>query len=335
MITCQFDLRALTAFGSPLHGDALFGQLCWVIRNRFGKDRLNELLAGYTAGKPFLVVSDALPAGYIPRPLLPAGYFDVLEPDDKQKDIKKRLWLALADLAQPVSRWAKIAKTESELAPATDNGENIFRTVQAQPHNTINRATQTTGEGFAPYSSEQIWYHPDARLTVYIVLDEQRLSAEELTQCLETLGDTGFGSDASAGLGKFCLPPRPPAGEGPSEGLPASHAKPNAYLTLAACAPQGQAWDAEKSFYQVMTRFGRHGDVAAISGQPFKNPVLLARAGAVLTPRSFEPRNFVGSGLGGAGLDGNGIISKTIPETVHQGYAPVIAIHLPQQESTA
>lgn len=330
MVTRQFDLRTLTAFGSPLHGDALFGQLCWIIRNRFGEARLNELLIGYTEGHPFMVVSDALPAGFIPRPVLPSGYFEKLGPDDKQKEIKKRVWLSLADLPQPVARWAKLALPEIKLIsppPCRGRaGEGVeagtstslpFRAEHAQPHNSINRATQTTGEGgFAPFSSEQIWYHPAAQLTVYIVLDEQRLSAEELSQCVKILGNTGFARDASAGLGKF---------ENIAEKaveLPAQ-ANANAWLTLAACAPQGQAWDAGKSFYQVMTRFGRHGDVAAISEHPFKNPILLAKAGAVLTPQNFESRQFVGNGLGG-----DGKISKAIPQTVHQGYAPVIGIRL-------
>ena len=322
MIAHQFTLRLLTAFGSPLHGDALFGQLCWLIRNQLGETRLIELLTGYTAGKPFMVVSDALPAGFIPRPIMPSGYFDPLTVDDKQKEIKKRLWLPLADLTQPLARWAKLAMPETELVKPIKDEKPVFRATQAQPHNSINRTTQTTGEGgFAPFTNEQIWYHPDAQLTVYIVLDEQRLSVEELSLCLKNLGEIGFGRDASAGLGKFEI-----IEETQIKLSEQDHA--NAYLTLAACAPQGHAWSAEKCFYQVMTRFGRHGDVAAISERPFKNPILLAKAGAVLTPQNFESRLFVGNGLGG-----NGEISKTIPATVHQGYAPVIGIRIELAQS--
>lgn len=312
MVTHKFTLRLFTAFGSPLHGDALFGQLCWLIRNQFGEVRLTELLAGYTTDKPFMVVSDALPTGHIPRPILPSNYFEPPAPTDNLKALKKQVWLPLTALSQPLARWVKLAQAESKLLPA-----QTFRTEHAQPHNSINRSTQTTGDGgFAPFSSTQIWYHPDARLTTYIVLDEQRISVDELSLCLTHLGDVGFGSDASTGLGKFEVIEKT-AFEMPAQ------ADANAYLTLAACAPQSQSWAVEKCFYQVKTRFGRHGDVAAISEHPFKNPILLAKAGAVFTPQQFVSRLFVGNGLGG-----NGEISKAIPATVHQGYAPVITIHL-------
>jgi CRISPR-associated protein Csm4 len=52
--------------------------------------------------------------------------------------------------------------------------------------------------------------------------------------------------------------------------------------------------------------------------------VLLADSAAGLTPASYEPRALTGQGLGG-----NGSLSRALPETVHQGYAPVIGVHLP------
>ena len=64
----QVTLQPRSAFGTPLAGDTLFGQLCWAIRERFGEARLTSLLEGYTEANPFLVVSDAFPAGWVPRP---------------------------------------------------------------------------------------------------------------------------------------------------------------------------------------------------------------------------------------------------------------------------
>lgn len=54
----RFTLTPQSAMGTPLVGDTLFGQLCWAVRNRFGEARLSELLEGYTAQRPFMVVSD-------------------------------------------------------------------------------------------------------------------------------------------------------------------------------------------------------------------------------------------------------------------------------------
>ena len=77
MQTYCYTLSPLSAFGTPLAGDTLFGQLCWTLRHQLGNARLDELLLGYTRGKPFLVVSDALPAGHVPLPNVPSGIGNV------------------------------------------------------------------------------------------------------------------------------------------------------------------------------------------------------------------------------------------------------------------
>jgi CRISPR-associated protein Csm4 len=45
----------------------------------------------------------------------------------------------------------------------------------------------------------------------------------------------------------------------------------------------------------------------------------------VLTPVDYQNKPFTGQGLGG-----DGSLSKSIPGTVHQGYAPVVAIAFPK-----
>ncbi|MBK6715480.1 MAG: hypothetical protein IPG57_10385 [Burkholderiales bacterium] len=73
MRTFKLTLRPESAFGTPLAGDTLFGHLCWALRWRQGEASLTALLEGYTRGQPFAVLSDALPAGLLPRPNLPAS----------------------------------------------------------------------------------------------------------------------------------------------------------------------------------------------------------------------------------------------------------------------
>jgi len=82
-------------------------------------------------------------------------------------------------------------------------------------------------------------------------------------------------------------------------------------------------WVAEKCWYAPETRFGRHGSQAALWGRPFKNPILMARTGGVFTPKVAPLHGFVGQGVGGRGE-----LSRVIPETVHQGYAPVVPLRL-------
>ena len=72
MLIYRFALRPLSAFGTPLAGDTLFGQLCWTLRHQLGNGRLSGLLQGYTSGQPFVVISDAIPIGHVPLPSVPS-----------------------------------------------------------------------------------------------------------------------------------------------------------------------------------------------------------------------------------------------------------------------
>ena len=312
----RYTLRPLSAFGTPLAGDTLFGQLCWTLRHQLGNARLNELLHGYTSGQPFAVVSDALPEGYVPLPHVPSDTWQKSTTVDAldRKAFKKKKWLPLADLSKPFAQWQGSAQSDAQVAP-----ESATLINRAQPHNTINRQTGTTGEGqFAPYAMPQIWFHPDMLFDLYVVLDETRLSQVELGAALDYMGVTGFGRDASIGLGKFER-----VGDVTPVTFPTT-AGANSYLTLGPCAPQGLGYCPVRSTYQVATRFGRHGDAAVQSGQPFKRPVLLAKAGGVFWPDTVDAAcNFIGQGLGGV----ENSVSLAMPETVQQGYAPVIAIH--------
>lgn len=314
MQTLRITLRPLSALGTPLAGDTLFGQLCWTLRHQLGNDRLNALLQGYTQGQPFAVVSDALPSGHVPLPSLPSGVWAKDTSNADRKLLKKKRWLRFSDVHEQLSKWQQMAMGDAEV------GKAISR---AQPHNTINRQTGTTGTGmFAPYTVAQTWLTPGSLFDVVVVLDEQRISVTELLTVFTHMGQSGYGRDASIGLGKFELVGQPEPVVWPA----ASGAVPNAYLTLGSCAPQGLGFCPVRSHWHVTTRFGRHGDVAVQSGQPFKRPVLLAKAGSVFWPEQLDPAcTFIGQGLGGASAP----VSLAMPETVQQGYCPVLPIAMP------
>jgi CRISPR-associated protein Csm4 len=316
-------LTPLSAFATPLKGDTLFGQLCWAIRNRLGEAHLEQCLQGYNQNRPFVVVSDAFPENHIPLPKLPSSYYQAVEGEDR-KAIKKRCWLPVAAIEKPVSEWLGNAKSSATIAGTYSYDKFAFANLSEkhpQPHNTINRNTNTTGkDGFAPFSIEQEWFIPGLRWTVYVLLDSERLRPEDCEQCLQDIGSIGFGRDASIGLGKFKVKAFQ------KTILPAQNDA-NACLTLAPSAPQGLGFDGRNSFYQLFTRFGRHGDVAVHQeGKPFKNPILLAQTSAVFAGKP------PGAGFIGQGIGGNGELSKTLPATVHQGYAPVIAINVNSKE---
>jgi len=313
MNTLHLTIRPRTAFGGAIRGDTLFGQLCWAIRHRHGEPRLEALLEGY-AESPFAVCSDAFPRGFLPRPALPPHRFERV--DEERKRIKKRKWLPLEAVSLPVRQWLSQCKTDSEAAAVAGDTEYLNEW-HAQPHNRIHRQLGTThGSEFAPYTQQQIWFGPGIRLDLWIIHDPERIHQDELTDCLNDIGLTGYGRDASIGLGKFDIE------AATDEPLPHAPDADTCY-TLAPCAPQGLALDAGRSFYAPFTRFGRHGDRAVLGGKPFKNPVLLADTGALLTPEHLPDAPLIGRGLGGAGE-----LSKTIPATVQQGFAPCLFVNL-------
>lgn len=316
----RLTLRPRSAFGGAVHGDTLFGQLCWAVRNRWGEERLGDLLDGYTEGRPFAVCSDAFPAGYLPRPALPLYRFESL-PGADRKAVKKLRWLPVAALTSPVETWLAQAKDDAAVASSftgQPGSNHTLATTRPQPHNSIDRRSGTTGAGaFAPYTLAQHWYAQDTRLDVYLVVDPQRIEGDAVVALIRDIGRSGYGRDASIGLGKFdvedaqgVVPPRPDSA--------------SACFTLAPCAPQGLGVDSTRAHYAVFTRFGRHGDRAVFGrGGPFKSPILLAATGALLGPEPLPATPFIGQGLGG-----HGQVSKTIPETVQQGYAPCLAVRV-------
>lgn len=317
----RVTLALRAPLGSPLAGDTLFGQLCWALREAHGEAELTRLLDGYTAGHPWLVVGDGLPTGYLPRPTVPAALDPNFRDAQARKAAKGKRWVALADAAQSppqsLPQLLAAARTDAEVFGA----ENAPQTVRRH-HNTLNRLTGTTGSGsgeFAPYTVAQTHYAAGQAIDLWCVLDESRCDATRLRTLLGAIGQTGFGRDASIGLGQFDLSALAPAVP-PEPTFTANHGE-LAYCTLGPCAPQAQGFDGQRSYWKPLTRFGRHGNLLALGANPFKHPLLLAAAGAVLVPADeFRPRAFVGQGLRG--------VSSAHADTVHQGYAPVWTVHL-------
>lgn len=307
-------IQPQTAFITPLYGDTLFGQCCWVLRHQHGETALQQWLDGYTSGKPFMVVSSAFIEGYISRPTMPLGLMGFDTTSNDRKAVKGKIHLPLDVLQQPIASWHTQAISQAELENKL--GIENIKLEQGRTHNSINRMTGTTGSegGFAPYDRQLTWYHPSLKLAIYVVLDETRISPEQVKQALIAVGQQGFGKEASSGLGKFDVAEF-------SEWTTPAAQNATAWYTLAPCAPQGLEWQADHCYYQSFVRFGRHGDVAVHTGKPFKNPALLAQAGAILSSAtSISDALFTGQGLGG--------VSKAIENTVQQGYAPVLPVAL-------
>lgn len=338
MKTYEITIKPVSGFGTPLKGDTLFGHVCWQAaydEGLFGMN-LNKLLADYSSN-PFIVVSSAYPRpdnGYaFKRPDMPLDMLFDLSGNTtadiigKRKEFKSRRWMFVSngervtdlksegfylndkELFEKFST-SKDAEAQHQMRK---KGVKSFVSDYIQPHNTINRLTGTTGEGqFAPYSVDQTVYMPYAELVVFVGLRDD-IKVEHLIKAIRQIGATGFGKDASTGLGRFSV-----SGASEIDLKRLGAEQPNACYTLAPSVPEKDTFS--NMFFTPFTRFGRHGDILAKSGKPFKNPVIMAGEGAILMAKKDAVFNkpYIGTAVFNT--------SKAEPNAVAQGYSLYIPV---------
>ena len=336
----EITIRPLSAFGTSLKGDTIFGHFCWqaAYEPSLVEGGLEKALAEYKE-RPFAVFSSAYPkfeketVGYLfKRPDLPLsrlfpGHGETREERYRNmKERKKQKWMLLdqslrIDL-KTVSLLNDKAVVGEALSVATDEARRVidsspagtFLTPFLHPHNTINRVTGTTGTGeFAPYSVEGRYYLPETELAVFVLVDEDMTSIDNIIEGLDRIGRFGFGKDASTGMGRFEIVDKdelsiPRIGDA------------DACYTLAPCVPDRF----EVVYFTPFVRYGKHGDSLAGGENPFKNPVIMADEGAVCFPE--EKSAFDKPYIGRAVFN----LSKAQPGAVAQGYAPYLPMKLEQ-----
>lgn len=342
MKLCEIILKPRSAFGTPLKGDTLFGQFCW--QAAMDKTLLSggfEKWRDCYKEKPFMICSSAFPVRindkgrrtyYLPVPTCPLHFYAPLDEQGKcfdaisrLKDIKKKRWMPVGEdlIARPETNELLNDRCLFRLLSAKIESREVERLfmVATQPHNTINRLTMTTGEGpFAPYFMENTWYAPEMELVVFVLFDEEALNTDAIKRGFSTIGISGFGRDASTGLGRFNVV------DCRERSLPSVSGVPY----LFALSPFVPADGEDKVWYKPFVRYGRHGSILATSRNPFKNPILMADEGALIENSkklSERYKGYVGKALSG--------ISKVQPEAIAQGYAIAIPCVLKVREVTA
>jgi CRISPR-associated protein Csm4 len=305
MTLYRVELGIKSAFATLPKGDTVFGQICWQIVNSDGVDELNRLLDGYTKSKPFLIVSDILINDSIVLPPIPRRLIEDREFDiSKRKELKRRTMLSIDDLSKNGfvfdASLLEYAKDKKDFAPK----ESVQMRVKID-----RQSGTTTGEGFDPFASVRLDYGAgeDIAATIYVLIDEEKTNIKSVETYLQTVGKVGFGKDATIGRGRFEVLSAKAHEWGASDS--------NAIITLSPSVIGEQGFI--QAFYEPFTRWGKHGGNITY-GNVWKNPVLMADSFACIMS---EKKNFIGLGLGG-----DDSISKTLPQTVLQGYAPTIPI---------
>ncbi len=315
----EITIRPDSGFGTSVKGDTLFGHFCWQAAHDpdILKTDLDTVIGNY-AKKPFAVFSSAVPKDAVQgmpycfkRPDIPLDWFLASEQLSKKekiqaaRELKGKKWFkGNADLILNASR-------PNLLADANFKHNGLAETGTCA-HNTINRMTGTTGKGrFAPFETSVFWFYPGVLLSLFILIDPEFLDKDNLVKGMSRIGKFGFGREASTGMGRFTVLDAFPLS------LPDLSAGDGLY-TLGPCLPEKSRF--KKIFFTPFVRFGKHGGMMAGARQPFKNPVIMADEGAVCIPAEDIETPYIGCAVTN--------VSKAMPETVVQAYAPVLPIRL-------
>ncbi len=292
----RIPITPTSDFITKLKGDTLFGQICWAIFYRFGQERLGRVLEAYAREeqRPFLVVSDAFPSGYLPKPKMPSRLLK--EKSEEKKLNRKKIWLTFQELLN--GAYTK-AKSDKEI-------ENIDRN-DVTIHNALNYKTFHTGEGFDPHA---LAISHIGKKDVYVLLDESQLGFNDFVEVFALLGSMGYGKKATIGKGRFSFQ---------KEEIQAIEVEKRSkvFMTLSPFSPKGVGTDT--MFYEPFTRFGKFGGERAYKNA-FKKPILLADTASVAAFDEVQEHQYLGRAITGL---------SDIPEysdTVHQGYSIVLPL---------
>jgi CRISPR-associated protein Csm4 len=283
-------IKPVSTFATDLQGDTLFGQMCWAIRYGFGEEKLKTLLSSYKE-EPFMIVSDGFASGYLPKPSLPSNLLSE-NPDDKKIN-RRKIWLKSEYLQN--AQFSK-AKTNKEIGYVNEKASVV--------KNSINYKTFTTGdEGFDPYSEEEIQISDH---DIYILLDEEKFSLEDLQKSMTIVSEMGFGKNSSIGKGRFSF----------SDFVEVSLPKQNSNVFMTLSNSTLEELECKNVFYTPITKFAKHGASLA-TASAFKKPLLLAKSGSVIVFVENKSVQYIGKAIKG---------HSAYKETVHQGYSIAIPL---------
>lgn len=309
----RVELVLKSGLGTPLAADTLWGHIAWGLRYRQGPDVLMDWLAAYDT-RPPLILSDPLPSGFWPLPVLPRMPYGERSPsrDEAQqaKRIGKARWLSHA-------AWQTAAANLSPEVLATAMGGGEHPTPQVDmvvAHAGVNRFTGGTAqqEGGTLHFNRQSYYETPQRFDVFARSPE---SIDVVRAWFDDGLAGGYGRDAASGLGQLeVLAVAPFAWP--------SVAGANGCLLLGPVVPRPA--DPNRGFFVGNVKSGRVGGDFAIGLLPDgssirqKKPIHMLLAGTVLA--ASPPPDYVGRLIAG--------VHPTCPEIRHCGLAPTLPCRL-------
>jgi CRISPR-associated protein Csm4 len=277
-----------------LAADTLWGHIAWGYRYRHGAEALERWLKTYDGDTPPMVISDPLPAGYLPRPALPHKPLPSTQPSpaelDRQKSARKQEWIAR-------EQWMRIAGSlssdavDQEVQSALQSDLRPPAAVESSiVHASINRLTGGTVQehGGTLYATPRLFY--PRSVTSFEVWTVTNMELNAVRQLFEDGLAGGYGRDASGGCGWLTL-----ASINNAPQMEVSNA--NAGLLLGMAVPKRR--DPTRGWFNFGTRCGRLGGDFAIGATPAgstvrqKRPVHCLLRGSIVVDGK-KPPAFIG-----------------------------------------
>ena len=282
----RYRIKILSSLRTYPQADTIFGHICWGMRYLKGEECLKDFLNQYEDDVP-LLISDAFPEGYLPRPLLPPlkhkeidnmaresseSKFEFMK---RLKGIKKEKWI-------PVSLWEKIKPEASEkqittklleLLELKEREREEKEKEEITAHNTINRNTNMTLEEGGLYFTTDTWLNEGMDIYVKVRNDNVKRLWEYIWK--EYIEKTGFGKDKSTGKGEIRIDI-----DSSFDSDVFDVEDYNCLMSLSGVAFQSWPENLNAS-YKLHTKYGKLGGDFAIGGNPFKKPVIMMEPGAI------------------------------------------------------
>lgn len=266
-IPYRVSLRPASPWITPWQADTLAGLLCWVFARARGPGELrDEILDPARSGDPPFVFSDAFPGDLLPVPAA----------------LRARSWAAEQRKAVKRSRWMTSEAFKRFLAGESPSPDDLKAEavidLEQHLHNTISRATNTTGQQGSLFSQDD--FVLDSRsgilggngaLTLYARV---RGGFEgQLLELMRELASTGYGADASTGRGAFELA----SGLEPAEWLDGHRGEADGCVVLSTFQPGPR--DPTEGEWEAFTKYGKLGPDFGLENV-FKRPMIMFRPGA-------------------------------------------------------
>lgn len=311
----------LSPWVTPITADALMGHIFWDMAHE-DTSRLESFLQEMKES-PILTLSDAMPEGFLFRPMLPIRT-DPSAPKDK--DFSKSIYIAEGRVAEYVQLAEACLAQENaffdsgKFAGDTRKESDVFSVQTKMKNRSDRRSSRVSGEGGELFATEEISLASDSeneqsekdtkRLRLLIkIFDEEKYTEYKVEERLERiLTESGFGKKKNIGYGRFEISERRDYRDLPDDKqlpkLPAS-------LSMLLSASLPSKGDPVDGFYALSVKYPKFGEERSVGGNPHKRPFRRILPGSMFyTDTSY-------SGYFGRMADG---LSDTHKDVVQYGY---------------